>query len=335
MSLRRLTKRIDDRGLQASLAKPRTIEFDLGAQYAFGTDCHLSDWRQFSNWSTEAYLYGKFFDPMAPGVPLDDPDADRLCFSSDILTETAENNEFEVVLTSSPGSKVAVVMFHHWFATERYALLGKFLASRGITFVEMSLPYHFGRSPVGEDLTERFVSPNVGLTIRSMRQGAVDGRKVVDWLKSTGYEKVFVSGVCLGSWVAGLVSANDANVDGASLWLAGGSPADVVWSGRSTEMIKDKIEPHLDYETLDKLWSVIDLNHHVLGLARKPLQIVRAKHDEIVRPHVTNKLLKNMEIFPSQPDVVTLNCGHASLSVPPFNIKAAIKLSSFVKRCSK
>jgi len=335
LPLSSLRKRIDDRGLKASLEIPRTIEFDLGAELAFGSRCSLENVSMFSDWSFDAVCRGNYFEGAGVGMPLDARSDNTVRFSSDLVTETPENNEFEVCISEASVANVAVIMFHHWFATNRYSLLGKFLAARGITFVEATLPYHFGRSPSGHNYAERFVSPNIGLTIRSMKQATVDGRKIVDWLHRSGYKKIFVSGICLGSWIAGLVAANDRRISGASLWLAGGSAADVVWTSRSTGMIRDKISPFLDLETLRKLWAVIDLNHHVLGLARKPMQFVVAKHDEIVQASVSDALIENLRRMSNQPQVINVNSGHASLSVPPYNIQAALSLARFVKKHSK
>ena len=109
-----------------------------------------------------------------------------------------------------------LVVFHHWNARARNSQLARFLSRRGITVVEIAMPYHFERSRPGSTYADYMLSPNIGRTIQSIRQAVLDGRKLVHWLKSEGYGEVSVLGMSLGSWVGGLIAAHDPAVSKAS-----------------------------------------------------------------------------------------------------------------------
>jgi pimeloyl-ACP methyl ester carboxylesterase len=87
--------------------------------------------------------------------------------------------------------------------------IANFFSLRGITVVEIAMPYHFERSRPGSVHADYMLSPNLGRTIQSVRQAVLDGRKLIRWLKSEGYREISVLGMSLGSWVAGMVAAHD------------------------------------------------------------------------------------------------------------------------------
>lgn len=126
-----------------------------------------------------------FFSPILPSEPLSQEE-NSVMFRSDITTADEENNRFECVVTDSGSKGHALVVFHHWYARNRYSAFSKFFAARGITVIEATLPYHFGRS--SDDYSEeKFFNANLGRTVRSIRQAVLDGRKIVRWLYSQGY----------------------------------------------------------------------------------------------------------------------------------------------------
>lgn len=87
-----------------------------------------------------------FFSPILPPEPLNES-TDQVVFQSDITTEEEENNIFECAITDSGTKEHAIVVFHHWYARNRYSAFAKFFAARGITVVEATLPYHSGVVP--------------------------------------------------------------------------------------------------------------------------------------------------------------------------------------------
>ncbi|MER8778638.1 hypothetical protein [Mesorhizobium sp. M0977] len=105
----------------------------------------------FSRYGSDALVFNEiskgemFFAPIFPAVPLRE-EADSVIFQSDISTEDQANNTFECVVTDSGFKQHALVVFHHWYARSRYPGFSKYFARKGITVIEATLPYHFGRA---------------------------------------------------------------------------------------------------------------------------------------------------------------------------------------------
>ena len=273
----------------------------------------------------------QFFAPILPHEPLSAGD-DNVVFQSDVTTEDEINNTFECVVTDSGSKDHAIVVFHHWYARNRYSAFSKFFASKGITVIEATLPYHFGRS--SDDYSEEnFFSANIGRTVRSMRQAVLDGRKIVRWLHSQGYNKISVVGMCLGGTVAGLIAAQEEKVDKAVLMVSPGSPADLVWNAETMKSLRGRIEPEMTLEDLRAAWGLIDVEKHLWSLTRRRLDMmfVLGKDDTIARPDASNRVIELLKKCNRSPEVQHLNCGHSSIGIFPYNLFAAWKVLRFLK----
>ncbi|MFC0199688.1 alpha/beta hydrolase family protein [Paracoccus rhizosphaerae] len=248
-------------------------------------------------------------------------------FSSSISTETAENNLVSAKVTESQSRKKALIVFHHWNASTRYDHIAKFLSRRGITVVQIALPYHFERSRPGSQFADYMLSSNLGRTIQSVRQAVLDGRKLIRVLKHRNYEQISVLGMSLGSWVAGLVAANDPAVKKAALFLTAGSLADMVWTGRATEHIRASLAGQIDVTQLSKAWSPLNLENYVAQLARPglELQLSLAKRDTVVLPHLSQPLVAMLRQAGARADVLELNCGHYSFALPPYILRTGLR----------
>lgn len=257
---------------------------------------------------------------------------DWVLFPSDILTSVDENNLVWAKITDSGSLKHALVVFHHWNATKRNRRLARFLSKRGITVVEMAMPYHLERSRPGSQYADFMLSANLGRTIQSVRQSVLDGRKLIRWLTCQGYQEISVLGMSLGSWVAGLIAANDTTVSKASLFLGAGSLADMVWTGRATQAIRASLSPQLELSELRRAWAPLDLENHVAGLARSELsiQFVLARRDKVVLPELSHRLIAKLRHAGSEPSVLELNCGHYTLAIPAYIAIAGFKLRRFL-----
>jgi hypothetical protein len=266
-----------------------------------------------------------------PPEPLRE-EVNSVTFQSDITTEDEENNTFECVVTDSGSKGHALVVFHHWYARNRYSAFSKFFAARGITVIEATLPYHFSRGS-DDHSEEKFFNANLGRTIRSMRQAVLDGRKIVRWLYSQGYYKISVVGMCLGGTVAGLIAAQEEKVDKAVLMGSPMSPADLVWTAETMKSLRGRIEPVMSLEDLRTAWSIINLEMHTWGLTRRRLDMmfVLGKDDTIARPEATDRVIELLTKCNRSPEVLRLNCGHSSVGIFPYNIIAARKVLRFLK----
>ena len=128
----------------------------------------------------------------------------------------------------------------------------------------------------------------------------------------------------LGSWVAGLIAAHERTVGAAALFLTAGSLSDMVWTGRATRHIRSIFEGGIDLTELRKAWEPLDLERHADGLARSglDLKIVLAKRDTVVLPELSKQLVMRLQEAGATPEVLELNCGHYSLSLPPYIARA-------------
>lgn len=253
-------------------------------------------------------------------------------FRSDISTDVAENNTVWAKVTKSASLGKALLIFHHWNARTRNTQIAGFLSRRGITVIEIAMPFHFERSRPGSLHADYMLSANLGRTIQAVRQAVCDGRKLIRWLNSEGYREISVLGMSLGSWVAGLIAAHDANVSKASLFLTGGSLADMVWTGRATRSIRSSLEPEIELADLRRVWSPLNLENYVHRLARPDLdlQVVLAKRDTVVLPELSESLLLGLKNAGSRPQILKLNCGHYSLGKLPYILYAGLSLKRFL-----
>jgi dienelactone hydrolase len=310
--------------------KTTAVSFD--AERAFPGAANVSNVEEFCKLGVQTAATPSFFR-----APLgNDNDFERagefLKFRSDIVTDVEENNLVWSKIKDSGSRHQALVIFHHWNARSRNRRIANYFSKRGITVVEIAMPYHFERSRPGSDYADYMLSANLGRTIQSLRQAVLDGQKLIRWLKIEGYREISVLGMSLGSWVAGLVAAHDTHVSKASLFLTAGSLADMVWTGRATRAVRESLEPMIDLSHLRRAWAPLDLGNYVYSLARPDLdiQLILAKRDKVVLPALSISLRESLQNAGARPDALQLNCGHYSLAIPPYILLAGINLKRFL-----
>lgn len=254
-------------------------------------------------------------------------------FPSSITTGISENDMVHAKVTSAGSFDHAVIVFHHWNASSRNAPLAWFFARQGLNVVEIAMPYHLERRRPGSSHADYMLSSNLGRTIQSVRQAVVDGRQLVRILQRTGYRRVSVLGISLGSWVAGLVAAHDPAIRKANLLLSAGSLADMVWTGSATQHIRASLEGSLELSDLRRAWAPLSLGSYADRLARPGLdmQFVFAKRDRVVLPVLSEEFIQQLEGAGASPSVKRLNCGHYSSSLPPYAIGAGIGAARFLR----
>lgn len=324
--------RWDERRAQRGDEGKKVTEFALDAELAFPNAPKIGSIEEFCVLADQAVADPKFYDPPYGGDPGFQKLDGWLKFPSDIVTDTAENNIVWAKITESGSLRQAMVVFHHWNARTRNRQIAKFFSKRGITVVEIAMPYHFERSRPGSAHADYMLSPNLGRTIQSIRQAVWDGRNLIRWLKNEGYEDVSVLGMSLGSWVAGLVAAHDLAVSKASLFLTAGSLADMVWSGRATRAIHCSLTPDIQLTDLRRVWAPLDMENYAHRLARPGLglHIVLAKRDKVVLPELSEEYMQTLIRAGARPSVLQLNCGHYSLAMPPYILLAGLGLKQFL-----
>ena len=308
-----------------------TGSFALDAKLAFPGE-RIGGIREFCARAEQASADPTFFEERESADHDFEVSDDWIRFPSGTVTDVAENNIVLAKITKSGSLDKALVLFHHWNARTRNAQIAGFFSRRGITVVEIAMPYHFERSRPGSLHADYMLSANLGRTIQAVRQAVCDGRKLIRWLKSEGYREISVLGMSLGSWVAGLIASLDQNVSKASLFLTSGSLADMVWTGRATRSIRNSLEPEIELVDLRRAWSPLNLENYVHRLARPDLNLhmVLAKRDTVVLPELSESLLRSLKNAGSRPQTLRLNCGHYSLGKLPYILYAGLSLKRFL-----
>ena len=194
------------------------------------------------------------------------------------------------VIEPKPGKK-AVIVLPHWNAhAAQHVALCRGISVLGISALRLSLPYHDLRMPPETKRADYAVSSNVGRTIDATRQAVIDIRSCLDWLQQQGYERLGIVGTSLGSAYAFLTSAHDDRLAVNIFNHCSTQFADVVWTGLSTQHIRQSMEPVISLERARAVWAV----HH----ARQLHSPVRAKAKEIaadlrqIRHHVSARILE-------------------------------------------
>ena len=329
--------RWDERRAQRGDVGKKTTDFVLDGERAFPGAHKITGIEEFCGLADQAVADPTFFD--APGVS--EQGFERLDgwlkFPSDISTDIEENNVVWAKITESGSFDQAMVIFHHWNASARNRQIANFFSLRGITVVEIAMPYHFERRRHGSVHADYMLSSNLGRTIQSVKQAVLDGRKLIRWLKSEGYRDTSVLGMSLGSWVAAIVAANDLAVSKASLFLTAGSLADMVWTGRATRLIRDSLEPEIELTDLRTAWGPLNLENYAHSLARPDLDVhvVLAKRDKVVLPELSERFMQRLKDAGARPNILELNCGHYSLAMPPYILLAGLSLKRFLSFADK
>ncbi|MER8802196.1 dienelactone hydrolase-related enzyme [Mesorhizobium sp. M0998] len=324
----------DERRARRGEEGKKPTDFVLDAERAFPGAKKITSIEEFCALADQAVADPAFFDE--PSVS--DQGFERLDgwlkFPSDISTDIEQNNVVSAKITESGSFDQAMVIFHHWNASARNRQIANFFSQRGITVVEIAMPYHFERSRPGSVHADYMLSPSLGRTIQSVRQAVLDGRKLIRWLKSEGYREISVLGMSLGSWVAAIVAAHDLAVSKASLFLTAGSLADMVWTGRATRSIRASLEPEIELTDLRRAWGPLNLENYAHSLARPDLdlQVVLAKRDKVVLPALSERFMQRLKDAGARPNILELNCGHYSLAIPPYILLAGLSLKRLLRR---
>jgi pimeloyl-ACP methyl ester carboxylesterase len=326
--------RWDERRAQRGDEFKEQTAFALDAALAFPNSHGATSLAEFCALAGQATADPAFFADPSPQDPVVDREDGWVRFNSSVSTGLDENDLVCAKVTQTRPSDRALVVFHHWNASSRSSKLANFFSRRGITVVEMALPYHLERRRPSSSYADQMLSPNLGRTIQSVRQAVLDGRKLIRALNTEGYTDVSVLGMSLGSWVAGLIAAHDPAVRRAALLLSAGSLADMVWTGRATRHIRASFDAEVGLADLRRAWGPLNLENYADKLARPDLdlQFIFATRDTVVLPELSRQLVAKLKTVGVAPGILGLNCGHYSLSLPPYVIRAGLSISRLLSR---
>ena len=264
---------------------------------------------------------------------------DHVRFRSPVETPYPENNTvhlryFPATAKGAPVKK-AVIVLPHWNASpHQHVALCRGIQKLGLSSVRISLPYHDDRMPPELERADYAVSSNIGRTLDATRQAVLDVRASIDWLESRGYEEFAIVGTSLGSCYAFLASAHDARLRVNVFNHCSAYFADVVWTGLSTQHIRQTLEPNISLDTLRTSWDVLNPVHYMDRFAalEKNSLFMYTSYDTTFLPQFSKVAVDHIRQRGLKHRVVVLPCGHYTMGESPFKYIAGYQICSFVKR---
>ncbi|MCP9495235.1 MAG: hypothetical protein MSG64_12385 [Pyrinomonadaceae bacterium MAG19_C2-C3] len=230
----------------------------------------------------------------------------------------------------------AVVLLPQWNAQpDSHIALSKLLARFGIAALRVTLPYHEMRRPPELTRADYLIGSNVGRTIQSVRQAALDARAAVRWLAAEGFERIGILGTSIGSCAAFLTFVHEPLINVGVFNHVSGYFADVVWNGISTRHVRESFEPHLTLEDLRRYWlpiSPLAYIEHLSRLNPRPMRFIAARYDLTFPVDLSRHVICEIHRRHIPLDVAWLPCGHYTLGETPWKYLDGYKIVSFFRR---
>jgi hypothetical protein len=260
-------------------------------------------------------------------------DGDMLRFTSAVETPYEKNNVVHAQWhpAKKPNGR-AVLVLPHWNASfNQHGALCRGLAKLGISALRLSLPYHDFRMPPELHRADYAVSSNIGRTLDATRQAVIDARCCFDWLESQGYGRLGILGTSLGSCYSFLASAHDPRMRVNVFNHCSSYFADVVWTGLSTEHIRQSIEGEISLESLRECWEAISPVNYLDHYARWPKEskFIYTTYDTTFLPKYSRDVVNRIQERGIKNQVVVLPCGHYTLGEAPYKYMVGWHICSF------
>lgn len=257
----------------------------------------------------------------------------HLTFTSPVHSPYPENNRVHAAFfPASRDKRRAVLVLPQWNADrEGHIGLCKLLNRFGITALRMSLAYHDRRMPPETERADYHVSSNVGRTIHAGRQSVVDARSCLDWLQGQGYERLAILGTSLGSCIAFICAAHDARIRAGVFNHVSTYFSDVVWTGLSTQNVRQGLEDGVTQDELRDYWSVISPAVYLDRLIGRDLKslLVWARYDTTFLPVYSRQIIEYFAKHRLPHEVFTLPCAHYTTGQFPFNLIDGLAMCRF------
>jgi len=274
-----------------------------------------------------------FACPTPQDFRLEDGD---LSFTSPIHTPYPENNVVHAAFfPAKRNTGRAVLVLPQWNADEQGHLgLCRLLNRFGITALRMNLAYHARRKPPELERADYHVSSNLGRTIHASRQSVVDARACLDWLQQQGYGRLGILGTSLGSCVAFMAAAHDTRISAGVFNHVSMYFSDVIWTGLSTEHIRQGLVGEVTQDQLREYWSVISPASYLERLRHRDLKslLIWARHDSTFLPVYSQQVLEYFRSRELPHEVFTLPCGHYTTGQFPFNLLDGLVMCRYLSR---
>ena len=260
----------------------------------------------------------------------------QLTFTSPIQTPYPENNVVRAAFFPARRDRGrAVLVLPQWNADEQSHLaLCKLLNRFGITALRMNLAYHGPRMPPELQRADYHVSSNLGRTIHASRQSVIDARACLDWLRKQGYGSLGILGTSLGSCIAFITAAHDPRISTGVFNHVSMYFSDVVWTGISTQHVRQGFGDVVSQDDLRRYWSVISPASYLKRFQGRDMQslLVWARHDTSFLPVYSRQVLENFRELKLEHQVFNLPCGHYTTGQFPFKVMDGLAMCRFAAR---
>jgi Alpha/beta hydrolase domain containing 18 len=320
----------------AAVATDRIVRpFEWGLEWVDGVPVEASPVIHLERWADEMVGASEQFFALAPspGFTLD---GEWLRYPSAVTTPHPENNT--VVARYFPdgsalGRKRAVIVLPQWNSDpDGHVGLCRLLNRFKVSALRLTLPYHDQRMPPELRRADYIVSANVGRTAQVCRQAVLDARRGIEWLAQAGYESIGILGTSLGSCLAMLTAAHEPKIRAAALNHISPYFADVVWSGLSTNHVRQGLDGHIDLSSLRRIWMPISPFPYLDRLRGKRVLLVYARYDLTFPVDLSRMLVDEFRRRGIDHDLRVLPCGHYSTGVTPFKWLDGLTLCRFLTR---
>lgn len=262
-------------------------------------------------------------------------DGNMLRFTSPVGTPYEANNIAHAQWFPAKSGKKAVVLLPHWNAPhDGHNALCRGLQRLGISALRISLPYHDFRMPDELERADYAVSSNIGRTMDAARQAVIDVRCCLDWLEMQGYDRLGIVGTSLGSCYACLAAAHDERIRVNVFNHCSTYFADVVWTGLSTQHIRQGLEGNIDLDRLRDCWMAISPVNYIEKFKSKKNRslFIYTTYDTTFLPRYSVAIVDKMRQHGIDHKVVVLPCGHYTMGETPFKFIDGYHICAFLKR---
>jgi dienelactone hydrolase len=301
----------------------------VGGQEAQSPGPHLERWADDTVAASEQFF-------ALPTCDRFDLDGEWLTYPSAITTPHDENNLVRARYFpdgSEQGRKRAVIVLPQWNSdAEGHVGLCRLINRFKISALRLSLPYHDMRMPPELQRADYIVSANIGRTAQVCRQAVLDARRGIAWLASQGYESIGILGTSLGSCLAMLTAAHEPLLKTAALNHISPFFADVVWSGLSTNHVRQGLDGHIELDRLRRIWMPISPYPYLDRIKGRRVLLVYARYDLTFPVDLSRMLVAEFRRRDIDHELVVLPCGHYSTGVTPFKWLDGLTLCRFLSR---
>src|SRR5205807_8583820 len=107
--------------------------------------------------------------------------------------------------------------------------------------------------------------------------------------------------------------------------------SDVVWTGLSTEYVRQSFAGNVSQDELRRYWSVISPASYLDRMKGRDLKtlLIWARHDSTFLPVYSKQVLQSFRELELPHKVFTLPCGHYTTGQFPFNLMDGLAMCRF------